>query len=345
MPTFAAGLGMQAASQAASGLIGTGMGLLLEGHNDRRQLRQQEKLQALEIKGSKELTDYNAAKQLEMWNSTNYPAQVEQMKKAGLNPALAYGMGGGGGVTANVATGKTTGATAPQGGNELMAMQAMGLQLRMQEAQIKNLEADTNLKNADANNRPLQGKNIEASTSSILQGIENAKAQEKLLEATAKLKELSFYKESQTMNDVINGIRNQVEIQAETLENLKMQNEITQATLQDKIQQIKGEAIQIFLLNKLTELNTDKARADINLTNQKIWEISQAIAQKWKALDQAAIDLYLKKLQTDFNVSHTDMSKVIGGGLEKLINKLDFTFGSMTPIKDAMKAIEANANK
>ena len=43
MPTFAAGLGMQAASQAASGLIGTGMGLLLEGHNDRRQLRQQKK--------------------------------------------------------------------------------------------------------------------------------------------------------------------------------------------------------------------------------------------------------------------------------------------------------------
>ena len=48
MPTFAAELGMQAASQAASGLIGTGMGLLLEGHNDRRQLRQQEKLQNLE---------------------------------------------------------------------------------------------------------------------------------------------------------------------------------------------------------------------------------------------------------------------------------------------------------
>ena len=86
-------------------------------------------------------------------------------------------------------------------------------------------------------------------TASILQGIKNAKAEEKLLEANAKLKELSFYKESQTMNDVINGIRNQVEIQAETLESLKMQNEITQATLQDKIQQIKGEAIQIFLVN------------------------------------------------------------------------------------------------
>ena len=344
MPTFAAGLGMQAASQAASGLIGTGMGLLLEGHNDRRQLRQQEKLQNLEIKGSKELTDYNAAKQLEMWKATNYPAQIEQMKLAGLNPALAYGMGGGG-VTANVATGKTSGGQAPSGGGEIVAAQAMGLQLRMQEAQIKNIEADTNLKNADANNKPLQGKYIEASTSSLLQGIENAKAQKNLLEANTKLQELSVYKESQTMNDVINGIRNQVEIQAETLESLKMQNEITQATLQEKIQQIKSEAIQVFLINKLTEVNTDKARADINLTNQKIWEISQTVAQKWKALDQAAIDLYLKKLQTDFNVSHTDMNKVIGGGLEKLINKLDFTFGSITPIKDAMKAIEANANK
>ena len=88
----------------------------------------------------------------------------------------------------------------------------MGLQLRMQEAQIKNIEADTNLKNADAKNKPFQGKYIEASTSSILQGIKNAKAEEKLLEANAKLKELSFYKESQTMNDVINGIRNQFEI-------------------------------------------------------------------------------------------------------------------------------------
>ena len=93
------------------------------------------------------LADYNAAKQLEMWKATNYPAQVEQMKLAGLNPALAYGMGGGGGVTANVATGKTSGGQAPSGGGEILAAQAMGLQLRMQEAQIKNIEADTNLKN------------------------------------------------------------------------------------------------------------------------------------------------------------------------------------------------------
>ena len=50
-------------------------------------------------------------------------------------------------------TGKTSGGQAPSGGGEILAAQAMGLQLRMQEAQIKNLEADTNLKNADAKGR------------------------------------------------------------------------------------------------------------------------------------------------------------------------------------------------
>ena len=54
---------------------------------------------------------------------------MKQYKLAGLNPALAYGMGGGGGVTANVATGKTSGGQAPSGGGEILAAQAMGLQL------------------------------------------------------------------------------------------------------------------------------------------------------------------------------------------------------------------------
>ena len=42
-----------------------------------------------------------------------------------------------------IVTGKTSGGQAPSGGGEIVAAQAMGLQLRMQEAQIKNIEADT----------------------------------------------------------------------------------------------------------------------------------------------------------------------------------------------------------
>ena len=51
--------------------------------------------------------------QLEMWEKTNYPAQVAQMRKAGLNPALMYGQAGAGGQL---------GGTAPSGGEGASGM-------------------------------------------------------------------------------------------------------------------------------------------------------------------------------------------------------------------------------
>ena len=95
-----AAIGQGAAMQAASGIVGTGLGLLLEGHNDRRQIIQQGKLNDLSVKAQKELLEAQRQKELQMWQNTNYSAQIDQMKKAGLNPALLYGQGGGGGSAA-----------------------------------------------------------------------------------------------------------------------------------------------------------------------------------------------------------------------------------------------------
>ena len=48
------------------------------------------------------------ARAYEMWEKTNYPAQIEQMKKAGLSPALMYGQAGAGGGTVSGAQGQGT---------------------------------------------------------------------------------------------------------------------------------------------------------------------------------------------------------------------------------------------
>ena len=48
------------------------------------------------------------ARAYEMWEKTNYDAQVEQMKKAGLSPALMYGQAGAGGGTVSGAQGQGT---------------------------------------------------------------------------------------------------------------------------------------------------------------------------------------------------------------------------------------------
>ena len=52
----------------------------------------------------------------EMWDYTSYENQVKHMKAAGLNPALLYGTGGGGGQSASGAQGSGTNAV---GGNEI----------------------------------------------------------------------------------------------------------------------------------------------------------------------------------------------------------------------------------
>lgn len=128
---------------AAAGIIGAGLGLALEKHNDRRQIKQQGKLQEQQISGQKQMTDYNISKQLQMWKDTSYGAQKTEMQKAGLNPALMYGMGGGGGQSTGNASGTVNGGNAPQGGGEAMGMIQQQMNLQLLKAQKENIEADT----------------------------------------------------------------------------------------------------------------------------------------------------------------------------------------------------------
>ena len=73
-----------------------------------------------------------------MWEKTNYPAQVAQMRKAGLNPALMYGQAGAGGQL---------GGTAPSGGDGTSGMNPFNnssqdiLGLMMAKSQVRLNEA------------------------------------------------------------------------------------------------------------------------------------------------------------------------------------------------------------
>lgn len=132
-------LGMLAAS--------TGSGMLMGEWNDRRQRRQQEDLQNIQLRGNEIALKQQARKELEMWKATSYPAQIKMMKEAGINPALMYGMGGGGGTTVGGGGAGVSGGTAPSGGGEMMGVMGIGLQAKAQtellKAQKENIEAQT----------------------------------------------------------------------------------------------------------------------------------------------------------------------------------------------------------
>lgn len=129
------------------GVAGQILGNVFGGMGDARQLRQQKKLNEEQMKNSKEMADHNWKNQLAMWEATNYKPQVEEMRKAGLNPALMYGMGGAGGATTG------SGGSAPMGGasasDGASNMQA-GTQMAMMLSQQKLMEAQTRKTEAEA---------------------------------------------------------------------------------------------------------------------------------------------------------------------------------------------------
>ena len=126
-------------------IAGQALGMMLGDQQDKRQIRQQKKLQKEQIKGNKELADYNQQLQFDMWNKTNYGAQVEHLKTAGLNPGLIYGMGGAGGATTGSGGGgSVTSGTPTDPSNAQQANMAMGMmmaQQRVLETQAEKMKS------------------------------------------------------------------------------------------------------------------------------------------------------------------------------------------------------------
>lgn len=128
------------------GLIGdvanAGMGLLLQGHNDRRQLRQHQKMGQQQL--GLNLQQMQAGKDMDydFWKKTNYGAQVDEMKKAGLGVGMMYGGSGAGGAMTGGAGGNVNTPDAPKGGGEIMGLQLMGAQKGLMEAQTEKAKAE-----------------------------------------------------------------------------------------------------------------------------------------------------------------------------------------------------------
>lgn len=123
-----------------------GMGIVQGMINDARQVKQNKRLGRQNIEFAKEMADYNKRLELEMWEATGYVGQKRQLKEAGLNPGLMYGMSGGGGQTTGGSSGGTQPGNAQQNPGEMQAAMAMGMQLQLLKAQKENIEADTKAK-------------------------------------------------------------------------------------------------------------------------------------------------------------------------------------------------------
>jgi len=134
-----AGLAMDAAETA----VNTGLGMITAGWNDQRQLKQQGKLNEQQYAIDGRALARQKAAELQQWKDTGPVAMTEQLKRAGLSPALQYGGAGGGGATTGGGGSGVSAPGAPSGGGEVMGIQLMNAQKKLIEAQTANTQADT----------------------------------------------------------------------------------------------------------------------------------------------------------------------------------------------------------
>lgn len=282
---------------ASQNVLNTGMGLLLANYNDKRQLRQQQKLTDIQLNANKEMSAYNYDQQYNMWLKTNYPAQVDQLKQAGLNPALLYGGGGSGGSTttgSGSGGGGIAGAMAPAGGGEILALQNM-------QANIDLTKALTAKANAEAKKTGGVDTDVaNATLGQIAATITNTNSQTALNNINTELlkidKDFRAVKDKLT-NDVLNTTSDKIQQEIFILKN---DVQISDETKQAIIQKINAEGVGAILNNELT-------RANINLNEQNIQTQIETIKQNWYKLSIQEKQLQLNKLinEADINLKTT----------------------------------------
>lgn len=309
--TAALGIG----TSVATGAIGSLLGLALEHHNDKRQLAQQTKLQNLQIQGQQQMADYNYNKQLEMWKATNYPAQMEQLKEAGLNPALIYGQSGGGGTTIGSGYSEgVIGAQAPSGGGERIAAMGMGIQMQQQAMQLQllkaqkdNIEADTAAKQASANyTSGAQTAATTAQTENLLQDVENKKAQEQLTKVQTAIQQVDLGFDKASYNDRLDYITQQARQMTGLASQALIEANVGTMTEQTRINIVKASYIGQLLQNTKTSVETNslnqsivQSKSEVMLNSQRYRTMAQDMMNKWDSLsnDDQKINMLRTQLQ------------------------------------------------
>lgn len=261
-------LGMQAATDLTQGVLG----IVAGGVQDKRQIKQQQKLTDMQLTANKNMSEFNYGQQMKLWEATNYGPQMEQLKKAGLNPGLIYAQGGPGGTTQAAQGQGVTGGHAPGGtGMEIFQMMQMKNQQELIKAQTENLRADANLKNVDANKTA--GVDTElghTQISSLKQGIQNAKAQQALTEIETSLKKIEEGYKDQREGYTNEILAQQIDNMAQQWVKIKYENDITKETWQSAVKQIHQEAINTVITGELMKSGIQKNAAEIKKISQEI---------------------------------------------------------------------------
>jgi hypothetical protein len=235
----------------------------------------QKKLNQQQLQNQMMLNRQGHDLQMDMWNKTNYEAQIKKMEEAGLNPALMYGMSGGGGTT----TGSQGGGSA-QGGN--------AGQERVMDLSNALMMAEIELKKSQANKNDEDAKKTG--------GVDTEEAKQRI----ANMKESKDYVKLQSEYQKILNANKQDEIDAylknigQETENLKQKFDLTKEQFEDLVLEQKGKAIESINNGKLIDAKTKLTTTETQAVNERL-----DIAYSQLELESARVGMNMDAISYD----------------------------------------------
>lgn len=321
--------------QTGMNIIDRGMGLLFG--DDKKQIKQQQKLTDMGTAQSKELMEAARQNQMKMWDETNFAAQMQQMRKAGLNPAMMYAGGGEGGTTGSFSSGGNIAGNASSESDIINAdvnRRAMGLELRKAEAEIKAMEAGANKDQAEAdatqNITPTKIKGLETdiehkktSIKEITQNIENKKIQADGAKLQNDFDRIRNEIKNMTAGDEIQSAR-YMNYKLEADVNTILQNyEITKEQKIDIIEagRMNVQNLKVDLLVKASNMQLNEAQARKVLIEAE--NHVRGLDIKESSVDASREDTKMKETVAYIMKTKPNIWNVAGDGLERAINSFE----------------------
>lgn len=284
-------------------IFGAGLNAAMSSGTANEQWGNQLRLMDIQNRYNEQMAKNNQQRNKDLWDYTNYENQKQHIKNAGLNPALMYGMGGGGGVSANGAQGQ--GVTQPTDRSVEMGLKQQGLGLQLasiasqvdlnkSQAEKNKVEADkiagvdTDMQKATIDNLIAQTSNEKIKKGLILGQIRVADAEEELKRNMA---DWTKDKADETRWN-IKSLQKGIDKLAEEINGMKLDNELKERTIDNKVKEssltLQNLMAEILLKGSQKKVNEEQAKA-----------IPAQILQGWEELTKKGKALIIQREQME----------------------------------------------
>lgn len=278
-----------------------------------------------QYKRQRELNQQGKDLALQMWNDTNYSAQMMQAEKAGLNKNLLYGGSGGGGVTASTGSGGSAPSVQSQNSNsgfsagigQMSQLGMMKAQQDLMEAQKDNVEANTNKTNIEASN-------IEEP---IVAGVSKTLAERDKVKADTTGQEITNEVTGETKEEEKQRIKAEANKTTGEARSAMVKGDIDTSTRPEVIMYMKGQVVGQKLEQALTEARTGASLQEVQNMKQAVRKMQAEISQGWEKLSQSEREVQIKKMEAELKSMYPNLGEVWGGKMNEAFRDIDEQLG------------------